>query len=48
MPGAAITIVGHDLDGDLTVLVEPNGDEQGNPTRKVTPTDAQRVYVQRP
>jgi DtxR family Mn-dependent transcriptional regulator len=48
VPSASVTVVGHDLDGDITVLVEPNGDEQGNPTRKVSPGDAQRVYVNRP
>ena len=48
VPGASVTVVGHDLDGDLTVLVEPDGEEQDNPTRKVSPADAQRVYVNRP
>ena len=48
VPGAVVTVVGHDLDGDLNVLVEPSDDEQGNPTRKVSPADARRIYVNRP
>jgi DtxR family Mn-dependent transcriptional regulator len=48
VPGASVTVVGHDLDGDLAVLVEPQGEDQDNPTRKVALGDARRVYVQRP
>ncbi|HET9495275.1 MAG TPA: metal-dependent transcriptional regulator [Chloroflexia bacterium] len=48
VPEVSVTVVGHDLDGDLNVLVEPQGEDRDNPTRKVTPGDARRVYVQRP
>jgi DtxR family Mn-dependent transcriptional regulator len=48
VPGASVTVVGHDMDGDLAVLVEPQGEDQENPTRKVSLGDARRVYVQRP
>jgi DtxR family Mn-dependent transcriptional regulator len=48
VPGVTVTVIGHDLDGDLSVLVEPGGDEQGSPTRKVGLRDAGRVYVNRP
>jgi DtxR family Mn-dependent transcriptional regulator len=47
VPGASVTVVGHDRDGDLSVLVEP-GDEQNNPARKVQLLDARHVYVSRP